>query len=92
MANVLGDVSCTSASSCVTAGFNEYGPASGPGNGKTLVESWNGSRWVITPSPSPHADNQLYAVSCTSSASCEAVGFAGQGSLLSDKTLVETGS
>jgi hypothetical protein len=92
LANVLGDVSCTSASNCVTAGFRVYGPPQGPGNGKTLIESWNGARWSITPSPSPHADNELYAVSCTSAASCEAVGFAGKGSLISDKTLVETGS
>jgi hypothetical protein len=92
LANDLGGVSCTSASNCVTAGFNVYGPASGPGNGKTLIESWNGSRWAITPSPSPRADSELYAVACTSAASCEAVGFAGKGSLVSDRTLVETGS
>jgi hypothetical protein len=90
--NELGGVSCTSASSCVAAGFNVYGPSSGPGNGQTLVESWNGSHWAITPSPSGHADNQLYAVACTATASCQAVGYAGKGSLLSDKTLVETGS
>jgi hypothetical protein len=92
LSNLLGGVSCTSASNCVTAGFYVYGPASGPGNGKTLIESWNGSRWAITSSPSPHADNQLYAVTCPSAASCEAVGFAGKGSLISDKTFVETGS
>jgi hypothetical protein len=92
LSNLLGGVSCTSASNCVAAGFNRYGPPSGPGNGKSLIESWNGSRWAITPSPSPHADNELYAVACTSAASCEAAGFAGKGSLLSDKTFVETGS
>ena len=90
--NVLGGVSCTSASNCVTAGFSRYGPVSGPGYGKTLIESWNGSRWAITPSPSPRPDNELQAVTCSTANSCEAVGFYGEGSLLSDKTLVETGS
>jgi hypothetical protein len=90
--NLLGGVSCTSASNCVAAGFSRYGPASGPGNGKTLIESWNGSRWAITPSPSPRADNELYGVTCTSATRCEAAGFDGKGSLLSDKTLVEAGS
>lgn len=90
--NNLGGVSCTSASNCVAAGFSRYGPVQGPGNGKTLIESWNGSRWAITPSPSPHPDNELFAVTCTSATSCTAAGFAGKGSLLSDKTLVETGS
>jgi hypothetical protein len=90
--NFLGGVSCPSAASCVATGFSLYGPASGPGNGKTLIESWNGSRWAVTPSPSPRADNELFAVTCTSATACEAVGFYGKGSLLSDKTLVETGS
>jgi hypothetical protein len=92
LANDLGGVSCTSATNCVTAGFSVYGPAQGPGNGKTLIESWNGSRWATTPSPSPRADSELYAVTCTGATSCQAVGFAGKGSLLSDQTLVETGS
>jgi hypothetical protein len=92
LSNILGGVSCTSASNCVTAGFYRYGPRQGPGNGKSLIESWNGSKWAITPSPSPRADNELYSLACTSAASCEAVGFAGKGSLISDKTFVETGS
>ncbi len=91
-ANNLGGLSCTSASNCVAAGFSTYGPASGPGYGKTMIESWNGSRWAITPSPSPGPDSEFYAVTCTNATRCEAVGFDGKGSLLSDKTLVETGS
>lgn len=92
LGNNLGGVSCTNTSNCVTAGFSRYGPPHGPGNGKTLIESWNGSRWAITPSPSPRPDNELFAVTCTSATSCTAAGFAGTGSLLSDKTLVETGT
>jgi hypothetical protein len=92
LSNILGGVSCTSASNCVAAGFSTYGPASGPGNGKSLIESWDGSRWAITPSPSPRLDNELQAVTCTSVTECEAVGYDGKGSLLSDKTFVETGS
>jgi hypothetical protein len=86
--NFLNGLSCVSSSSCVAAGYN----VTGSGFGQTLIESWNGSRWSITPSPHPGADQQLLGVTCASATSCEATGYYGNGSLISDKTLVETGS
>lgn len=86
--NFLNGVSCVSSSDCTAAGFNR----TASGFGQTLIESWNGSRWSITPSPHPGADQQLLGVTCPSSTRCEAAGYYGNGSLVSDKTLVETGS
>src|SRR5207248_10665487 len=42
----------------------------------TMAESWNGSAWTIrsTPSPGSTYGNELSSVSCTSAASCIAVG------------------
>lgn len=86
--NLLESVSCTSASDCVAAGFNRYGS----GNAQTLIESWNGSAWSVASSPSPLADSELLGVSCPGQAGCQAAGYDGNGSLVSDRTLVETGS
>jgi hypothetical protein len=79
----LRGVSCVSATSCQAVGY--YGPAgpiTDPSNiDKTLVESWNGSAWTITPSPNiasnPNWINSdvLNAVSCVSATSCQAVGY-----------------
>ena len=42
----------------------------------TLIESWNGTRWSVVPSPSPGTGgNDLYGVSCVSATACTAVGF-----------------
>jgi hypothetical protein len=74
----LNDVSCTSASNCMavgwflgqikgTSGFQDF----------TLAETWNGTAWTVTPSPSPTlpgGGELLNSVSCTSSTSCMAVG------------------
>ena len=86
--DLLDGVSCVSPSDCVAAGYN----TTGSGFGQTLIESWNGSHWSITPSPQPGTDQELHGVTCTSATRCEAVGYHGSGSLVSDKTLVETGS
>ncbi len=80
-------VSCVNSSNCVAAGFWQ----SSASDGKTLIESWNGSRWSDVGSPDPGADNQLHGVACTATTNCEAVGYTGNGSLVSDKTLVLTG-
>ncbi len=85
--NFLKGVSCTSSTSCVAVGsVQELGY---PGT-FTLVETWDGSAWTITPSPNASSyENSLNGVSCTSSTSCVAVGSydeAGQ----SVQTLIET--
>ena len=73
--NYLNGMSCTSPSQCVAVG--EAG-STNPGTpiSQTLVESWNGSTWSITPSPSssPAGLAELQAVYCVNSVSCVAVG------------------
>ena len=42
---------------------------------RTLVESWNGSKWTVVLSPNRGMnENQLVSVSCVSATSCKAVG------------------
>jgi hypothetical protein len=71
--DALYGVSCVSASSCVAVG-QYYEANVTNGLYETLIESWNGTDWSITPSPSPGTVNSLNAVSCVSSKSCMAVG------------------
>lgn len=62
-------VSCTSRTACTAAGSFIYPHSSGP-----LAENWNGTRWTVTPAPSPVAGIGAFnAVSCTAAA-CTAVG------------------
>jgi hypothetical protein len=42
-------------------------------NGKPLAESWNGTRWTITPTPTPKSGD-LNGVSCLSATRCTAAG------------------
>jgi hypothetical protein len=79
-------VACISSMSCTAVGY--YLPA-GSTIAQTLVESWNGTAWTITPSPNQGSGNNvLNAVACASSVSCVAVGyFEFPGRL---ETLVET--
>lgn len=77
----LAGVSCPSASVCAAVGH--YVESSGP---VTLSEIWDGTNWSIqtTPNPTGTGEAFLYAVSCGSSDSCQAVGqYSGQGGLLS---------
>ena len=82
--NPESDVSCASSRSCMAVGsYIDLGMT-------TLVESWNGTKWSIVPSPS-NPDSHLAflnGVSCTSSTSCIAVGFYPKDTGVS-KTLVE---
>jgi hypothetical protein len=78
----LAGVSCTSAQACVAVGsyvnaaFDEF----------TLAERWNGSRWVIQPTPPSRgpagANAVLIAVSCSAAHFCIAVGSTGKGKAL----------
>ena len=70
-------VSCGSATSCTAVGV-----LSGPSYLVVLAEHWNGSTWTIQDAPNPNGANpdpdstsMLNAVSCSSAASCTAVGF-----------------
>jgi hypothetical protein len=68
----LSGVSCGSASVCTAVG--SYYNASDVE--ATLVEVWNGTKWAAqsSPNPSAHLSSELLAVSCSSTASCDAVG------------------
>jgi hypothetical protein len=73
--NVLFGVSCLGPSSCVAVG--EYYSPSGAAN-DSLMLSWNGTAWSMTPSPNA-ANSTLnfpQSVSCTSQDSCVAIGHA----------------
>jgi hypothetical protein len=69
----LNSVSCTSTSFCVGAGYYVLSSSSEA----TLIETWDGTAWSITPSPNPSSTGtvQLLGVSCTSSTFCVAVGY-----------------
>lgn len=72
----LQGVSCPSTTSCFAVGY--YYGASGV---TPLIEHWDGSGWVVQPSPSP-VGAELRDVACPSASSCFAVGYAQGGSLV----------
>jgi hypothetical protein len=70
--NELTGVSCVSASFCTAVGF--YFPNGFNNEAKTLIESWNGTKWSVVPSPAEGVESSLAAVSCVSATSCTATG------------------
>ncbi len=87
-------VSCASPVACTAVGsFNPNNPS------QTLVETWNGVRWAIRPSPNAKPDgiittNQLASVACASPFACVAAGgtmagFSGNNTII--HTLIERG-
>jgi hypothetical protein len=71
----FGGVSCGDSGSCTAVGGYQVTGLSS--SSRVLIESWNGTRWSVVPSPDPgptNADDSLHAVSCTSRISCIAVG------------------
>jgi hypothetical protein len=70
----LWGVSCTSSTACTAVGLS-VNTTSGPAV-VTLAESWNGTEWTVkkTPNPSGALESRLFAVSCSSSTACTAVG------------------
>ena len=71
----LNAITCLSTGRCLAVGyyFNRSLVQ------RTLVESWNGSRWSIVPSPNPSrpGDSAFDAISCATTSVCMAVGSAG---------------
>ena len=67
VASSLGGVSCTSASACTAAGYEQC---------RAWPETWNGTAWSPEPIPTPpgNASGALAAVSCASATTCMAVG------------------
>jgi len=73
---LLDGVSCTAATTCTAVGYDQVEGSKGP-TGKTLTESWDGTRWsrLRSPNAGPAASgNYLYGVSCAAADACTAVG------------------
>ena len=68
--NALGDVWCTSATSCVAVGWSR----DSMGHASTLAQGWNGTLWTAQAGGS---SGELHAVSCTSATACTGVGWDG---------------
>ena len=84
--NVLTGVSCVKPAACTAVGQYFFGLGhSGP-----LIESWNGTRWTIVPSPNRNDTGGLNGVSCASLTSCVAVGTYFSGPDVVNKTLTES--
>jgi hypothetical protein len=79
-------VSCTSAAACTAAG--DYTNSST--YARTLIETWNGTRWSLVPSPNRRADSYLDGVSCTSTA-CTTAGYYYY-TRYDTRTLIESGT
>jgi hypothetical protein len=86
----LNGVSCLSANRCAAVGSYLPDPAS---QLRTLIESWNGTRWskVASPSPTPKA-YVLFGVSCPSARTCTAAGIVTPASGELSRTVIETGT
>ncbi|HWD54594.1 MAG TPA: hypothetical protein VG346_05705 [Acidimicrobiales bacterium] len=69
----LGGVVCFSATDCTAVGSYTVGV----NTAQTLVEQWNGTAWLVVPSPNAGAgNNYLGNLSCLLPTSCMAVGAA----------------
>ncbi|HUR78072.1 MAG TPA: hypothetical protein VMZ22_08985 [Acidimicrobiales bacterium] len=81
----LEGVSCPSSSACTAVGYYK----NGFGIYLTLAQRWNGTSWIVQPTPNPSGatQNRLRDVSCSSVTACTAVGNYVKGSAQS--TLAE---
>jgi len=86
--NILGTVSCTSASSCIALGSQDPTP-SGPR--VTLAEQYSGGRWRKVPSQDPKGGfyDSLEHSTCLSQAFCIAGGFQTTAKTVDTQALVE---
>jgi hypothetical protein len=82
----FGAVSCGSLTSCIAVGGDTKAKTY-----QTLAEHWNGKAWKIqvTPNPAGATDVGLEAISCTTAASCMAVGDLSTASSPSGTTAAE---
>jgi hypothetical protein len=71
----LSGISCPSATMCAAVGYYQDS-----GNLYSLAEVWNSSGWSVKTSAT--VAGQLFAVSCTSSNACTAVGMGASGTLV----------
>jgi hypothetical protein len=80
-------VSCPTVDACIAVG--QYGTKTG---GAPLVEAWNGRSWNLQVAPNPAgAQGSVFgAVSCSSAASCTAVGYSYYASGSAEPSLAES--
>jgi hypothetical protein len=72
-------VSCASSSDCWAVGYEVVNHANqGFTTYQALIEQWNGTAWVVIPTPPqqnvPTLNSILYSVTCTSTSDCTGVG------------------
>ena len=72
----LGGVACSSPTACWTVGASNTNRGS---DDQTLIEKWDGTSWSIVTSQNATTNDDLADVTCTSAASCWAVGYANNG-------------
>jgi hypothetical protein len=91
--NVLNAITCTSATQCIGVGYDDVGV----GQPQALIETWEGTSWTVTPSPSTGSDpSTLSGVACgvfvgaagPNAEYCVAVGFEDSGGVT--QTLIES--
>jgi hypothetical protein len=83
--NGLVDITCLSSSSCWAVGYIINIRTV---QVQTLALHWDGTSWLIVPTPNVgNGFNALYGVACTSDSNCWAVGFSNQSSAA--QTLIE---
>ena len=69
--NRLNSVACNGSADCWAVGYGQSQTALY----STLIEHWDGMSWTIVNSPSPSTvQNQLFSITCNSSADCWTVG------------------
>ena len=89
--STLTGVSCLSATSCQAVGTYEIAGFDTGLLPRTLVESWNGTKWSIGPSPNRGTSaNAFTGVSCVSATACKAVGWYQTHTAGVHQTLTET--
>jgi hypothetical protein len=76
--NYLYAVSCITANNCTAVGSTIGDSPLGPNYWQPLIETWDGSQWTVSVSPTLlNTDTFLESVSCTSDGACGAVGYSG---------------
>jgi len=83
--NYLAGVACVSTTFCVATGYGAATTKVDPA--APLVERWNGTSFHVVAAPAAPGSNFLGRVTCTSAASCFAVGISQNGAV--NQTLVE---
>ena len=84
--NYLQGVTCNNPTHCVAVGHTE----SEDRTFQTLIETWDGNTWSVSPSPNQGIFPLLSGVSCSSPTSCMAVGAYTLTNATNGQTLIES--